>query len=197
MKIRKKKLQEIKDYVKFLYENGRYDECIKWCEPFLFDDIKNTHFLNYLAVSLMKLEYHFLALEYLEKLVSMDNKFSFNIIFIGDIYYNLGKYKLALKEYQRYLEIEPNSPSVVDKCARCLFRMNKIKKAFEYIDKAIEMDSSAPEPILVKAHFLRLTGKKDEAYSLFAEVKKKFPDDQHATEQLFEMLKDYLEKNSE
>lgn len=192
-KSRREALRQLKEHAKFYFDQGNYDACLRLCEQRLLEgDDRAGYFMQLLAMSLMKKGHYFMALEYFERLVVERKRMYYNLVFIGDILYELERYDHAHEAYLAFLQTESNAPSVMEKCARCLFRMERMDEAFACIENAIALDPEAPEPLLTKAQLLRLSGKEHEAYALFAHIKRNFPESRHADEQLFEMLMEQL-----
>lgn len=190
---KKEALKKAKEHVSFYFDQGNYEACLRLCEQQLLDSNDRTgYFMQFLAMSCMRRGNYFLALEYFERLVNQKRRMYYNLVFIGDILYELGRYNQSHEAYSAFLQIDPNVPPVIEKCARCLFKMNRANQAFACIEKAIKLDPTAPEPLLTKAQLLRLSGKSHEAYTLFVQIKRIFPQNRHASDQLFEIFMEQL-----
>lgn len=190
---KKEALKKAKEHARFYFDQGNYDACLRLCEQQLLDgNDRAGYFMQYLAMSCMRKGNYFLALEYFERLVSQKRRMYYNLVFIGDILYELERYDQSHEAYTAFLQIDENVPQIIEKCARCLFRMSRAQEAFSCIEKAITLDPEAPEPLLTKAQLLRLSGKSHEAYTLFAHIKRNFPQNRHAGDQLFELFMEQL-----
>jgi tetratricopeptide (TPR) repeat protein len=58
----------------------------------------------------------------------------------GDCYYALEKYKLALNDYNKALDLKPNSPEYMRRKSGVLFRLNKLSDAQDLIEEASRLD---------------------------------------------------------
>lgn len=85
-----------------------------------------------------------------------------------------GEYDKAIKEYEKALKIEPNSPLVNYEIALTYFSKNEYLKSVQYSDRVIEInDDLLIEAYLTKGSALDMLGETEESIKVFETATKK------------------------
>ena len=180
--------------IKELYKKGKYRKCIFLCEKELKLDHENFDILGYQVLALSKNDIDpKKTIELCNKLIHMRIEVDF-YYFRGNAYYKIGKYTLAIKDFEKSIKIDPSNSPTWDLLARSYYRAGNIKKAFKNIDMAIKISKSKNfDALAVKVLMLRDEGKVDNAFELFLDIRKKFPSNELLSNEIcpiFSLLSD-------
>jgi Tfp pilus assembly protein PilF len=89
-----------------------------------------------------------------------------------------GNYSAAIREYQKALDIDPNSTLANYETANTYFAMKNYTKAIEHVDKVISLhQGNVDESYVLKGSALDLLDKPMEAIAIYKQGIKEFPDD--------------------
>jgi tetratricopeptide (TPR) repeat protein len=113
---------------------------------------------QYMANTLYELEKYKEALDAINKAILIKEDESMRKL-KGDILFKLGKYKDAIKEYEKGIEKDENLYAI----GFTYYKMGEHKKALEYLDKAITINPGNPYYYETKAEILLELEKKEEA----------------------------------
>lgn len=183
-----------------LYEDEKYQECIVLCEEVLKTCFNKTA-KDFLAASLRKLGHYLEAIDIYNELIASDlfdqtTDYIFsNLVFRGDCYYELAKYQLALDDYNKALEIDPKAGSTWQRVAEAYSMMGNFDEADINIDRAIELSGKIIDTWGLKAIFYKLQGRTVEAFNLFSEIRKVYPNNDLMRNQQFEIIMNTFKKS--
>lgn len=80
------------------------------------------------------------ALHYCKKALSVNSHDSDSLHLLGSIHQLLGNYTLAIENYDKALKYAPRYICIFEKTAWLLTKLEKYKKALEYLDKATDLE---------------------------------------------------------
>jgi len=93
----------------------------------------------------------------------------------GIAFHDAGEYDKAIKEYEKALEIDPNSSLIYYEIAFSYFSKEDYKKAEKYSEKSIELDDQNLLPSYITlANSLDMQGKPKKALKVYEKAIKKF-----------------------
>lgn len=137
------------------YSNDFFEEAfITWVNSSLLDfelanklkEIREQHSFYQKSIEFLTIN-NFYSLEEIEK-ISLD---LFNwekrgqierLKFLGDKFFNEDYFEKAIKMYRNALDFEINNPILYNNIGICYIRTKNYEKAYEYLEKAYEMDLS-------------------------------------------------------
>lgn len=163
-----------------LYENHRYAEAIKIVKQLHVEGEEKSQSCILLGKLYARLKQHRKAILYflqrrirLELRQPKDDKLYSNLneiySLIGDEYYELNKYKKAMKYYNKVLKINSNDISALNCKSMALFGMHRYQESLKILEKAISLDDNYFALYINKSMALSKLGCDDEA--LFEAVK--------------------------
>jgi len=85
------------------------------------------------------------------------------IIRIGNNYFDLDRFEIAIEHYEKALKIQPDMPLVLTDCAVMYHRLGKADKALEYLNKAISLQSDLAQAYFNKGMVLMTAKNNPEA----------------------------------
>ncbi|MDP3763387.1 MAG: tetratricopeptide repeat protein [bacterium] len=157
------------------FREGNFTDCLKLSEALLKTNKDEFDALCYKGTCLSKLGRHKEAINIITECISIRDNLFFLWSARGDSYYELGEYEDAADDYKKSLELEENG-SVMDTCARALFRIGEVDEALILIKKAIDIGKSS-EPVIVMITMLNKIGLTGEAFKVGTLGAGAFPED--------------------
>lgn len=100
------KIEELFSKLKILYKAGKIQECIAVCEEILKTDSNHFFTLCYYGRSLCLAERYEESLKVLDRCLEEEKQYYFLWSFRGDVYYKMGEYLEAIKNYDESLKLE-------------------------------------------------------------------------------------------
>ena len=79
--------------------------------------------------------------------------------------------------------------TTLDDIAQCLYLTGKFNEAYEFIDKAIELERDSEMPMVRKAQFLEYQGRTEEAIEQYRKAAHEFPTATFARNKVVELSK--------
>jgi len=104
------------------------------------------------------------------------------LFYLGNCYYNLGKYNEAISEYERFIERFPNErellPIVYQKLAGAYLNAGNRQKAFNTLERLATMDDGIfkDTALILEARYYEGLGDHERAIERYRELVEDFPD---------------------
>ena len=137
------------------------------------------------------------GLSYLNKAIHIKPDNYLDYLAKGNIYYDIEKYKIALKEYRKAFFIKKDDEAINFNIAMCLWYLERYKEAIMFFKRAAQFGKKF-DVALIKfwGNSLEAVGQIKEALKLYTKALKKFP----LNTELYELKGDalmYLDKFAE
>ena len=123
-----------------LYNQGEYQEAIKWYDKALEIDPNYVYALNNKGLALNFLYEYKEAIKYLKRALAIDPNYVRSLNNIGWALAALGKYKEAIKYLDKALAIDPNFVHAINNKGWALYGQCKYKEAIDYYDRVLRID---------------------------------------------------------
>jgi tetratricopeptide (TPR) repeat protein len=169
-------LIQYKERVSQSFRDEKYEQCLVFTEKMLKLDKNNFNALCYKATCLEKLGSYKKAIKIIDHCLETNDDLFHLWVTRGDCHYGLEEWRKAFNDYFTALPLDEENGAVMDKCARCLFRLGDANYALHFIQQAINT-SESPEPVLVMIAMLNSLGLTDYAQQVVRVGVKTFPDD--------------------
>lgn len=175
--------------LKHKYELKDIEGCITLAEEILSTDPDHFLTLCYYGRCLYERGDYNKSADILSRCLEEENQHFFLWKFRGDAYSKLKKYKMALTDYKQSLILAPENGATLDDIAQCLYFMGNFNEAYEYIDKAIEIERDNEMPMVRKGQFLEYQGRIEEAIQQYQKAAQEFPTADFARSRVIELSK--------
>ena len=183
------KIESLFDELKRQYKSKDINGCIKLAEDILATDPNHFLTLCYYGRCLYEKENYEKSAEVLSRCVEEETQHFFLWKFRGDAYMKMKRYEVALADYRQSLVLGPENGATLDDIAQCLYFMGKFNEAYEYIDKAIEIERESEMPMVRKGQFLEYQGRTQEAIQQYQKAAQEFPTAEFARNRVVELSK--------
>lgn len=121
-------------------ELGEYSKSIEFLNKAIKIDNKNLDYQFNKAFCLFNLNQNKEAVEILERILTREESHYRTLNLLGNIFYNEGKYELALHYYSKFLETNPGYHGAFNSIGNTYRAMGNYEKAFEYVYKCLEIN---------------------------------------------------------
>ncbi len=183
------KIESLFNNLKSKYESKDIDGCMAIAKEIL--DTDPNHFLTlcYYGRCLYEKGCYEKSVDILSRCVDEEKQHFFLWKFRGDSYMKMKKYDAALADYKQSFELGPDNGATLDDIAQCLYFMGKFNEAYEYINKAIEIERNDEMPMVRKGQFLEYQGRIEEAIEQYKKAAQEFPTADFARNKVIELSK--------
>lgn len=158
------------------FGSGKYEHCLYIADKILQLDPTHFNARCYKGTSLEKVGHYRKALKIINQCLKEHHDLFFLWVTRGDCHYGLEEWENAFNDYFTALPLDENNGAIMDKCARCLFRLGDANYALHFIQQATNKAES-PEPFIVMITMLNRIGLTDYAQQVVYIGANTFPDD--------------------
>ncbi|QQR82486.1 tetratricopeptide repeat protein [Candidatus Campbellbacteria bacterium] len=183
------KIESLFNELKRKYEIKDIDGCIQLAREILATD--PCHFFTrcYYGRCLYEKDDYEKSAEMLGQCIEEERGYFFLWKFRADAYMKMKRYEQALSDLKESLVIDPGNGATLDDIAQCLYFMGKFNEAYEFIDKAIEIERDSEMPMVRKGQFFEYQGRIKEAVEQYSMAAHEFPTAEFARKKVIELSK--------
>lgn len=156
----------------FAYEEGNFDQALKYFTTALESDPENPSILQFLGKTYYQLKRYEQALDYFKKSESYPPEPPDLQEDIADVEFSIGRYKAAAERYSRICEKKPDHIVALYRAGISLFKLERYTRALPFLQNAAEKNESIRNNArYFIAVCLYKTGYVDRSTSLFETVR--------------------------
>lgn len=163
--------------MKVVLSDGNYDQCLSFANEILKHVRNHFEALSYKGLCLCRLGHLDEAINILTDCINKSPNLAHLWVFRGDCYYDQHAWQKSFDDYSQSLRLDPSNGAVMDKCARCLFKLGDVNYALHFIQKAVSRVED-PNPFIIMIAMLNELGFLDYAKQIAQMGAEAFPNDE-------------------